>query len=121
MSWISYYVGRFSGVHLWPVLGVHRGKRLAREAAEEERKREFDRQRLRAEEQRQEGQEKQRVDQLKQWAQAWHECENLRAFIAAWETRVESEGEVIPPGSPTDAWRRWALLMIDKLDPLIPD
>jgi hypothetical protein len=25
MSWISYLVGRFSGVHRWPVLGVHRG------------------------------------------------------------------------------------------------
>jgi hypothetical protein len=25
MSWISYPVGRFSGVHVWPVLGVPRG------------------------------------------------------------------------------------------------
>jgi hypothetical protein len=25
MSWISYPVGRFSGVHGWPVLGVPRG------------------------------------------------------------------------------------------------
>jgi hypothetical protein len=25
MSWISYFVGRFSGVHRWPVLGVPRG------------------------------------------------------------------------------------------------
>jgi len=25
MSWISYLVGRFSGVHRWPVLGVPRG------------------------------------------------------------------------------------------------
>lgn len=25
MSWISYSVGRFSGVHRWPVLGVPRG------------------------------------------------------------------------------------------------
>ena len=25
MSWISYPVGRFSGVHRWPVLGVPRG------------------------------------------------------------------------------------------------
>ena len=25
MSWISYSVGRFSGVHRWPVLGVRRG------------------------------------------------------------------------------------------------
>ena len=25
MSWISYLVGRFSGVHRWPVLGVRRG------------------------------------------------------------------------------------------------
>jgi len=29
MSWISYSVGRFSGVRRWPVLGVHRGRRLA--------------------------------------------------------------------------------------------
>jgi hypothetical protein len=27
MSWISYSVGRFSGVHRWPVLGLHRGAR----------------------------------------------------------------------------------------------
>jgi len=27
MSWISYSVGRFSGVHRWPVLGVRRGSR----------------------------------------------------------------------------------------------
>jgi len=26
MSWISYPVGRFSGVHRWPVLGVRRGE-----------------------------------------------------------------------------------------------
>jgi hypothetical protein len=25
MSWVSYSVGRFSGVHVWPDLGVHRG------------------------------------------------------------------------------------------------
>ena len=25
MSWISYSIGRFSGVHRWPVLGVPRG------------------------------------------------------------------------------------------------
>ncbi len=29
MSWISYSVGRFSGVHRWPVLGVHRGLKNA--------------------------------------------------------------------------------------------
>jgi hypothetical protein len=96
-------------------------KRLARQEAEEERKRDFERQRLRAEEQRQEGEEKQRVDQLKQWAQAWRECENLRAFMAAWEARMEADGEAIPSGSPADAWQRWVLMMIDKLDPLILD
>ena len=26
MSWLSYLVGRFSGDHLWPVLGGHRGR-----------------------------------------------------------------------------------------------
>jgi len=26
MSWISYLIGRFSGVHRWPVLGVPRGE-----------------------------------------------------------------------------------------------
>ena len=25
MSWVSYLIGRFSGVHRWPDLGVHRG------------------------------------------------------------------------------------------------
>ncbi len=96
-------------------------KRLAREQAEVERKREFERQRLRAEEQRQEGEEKQRVEQLKQWAQTWRECENLRAFMAAWKARMEADGEAISSGSPADAWQRWVLLMIDKLDPLISD
>ena len=98
---------------------VLENKRLARIAAEEERKRAVERQRLRAEEQRQETEEQERIDELKLWSQTWYECERLRAFVAAWEQRMEADGEEIEPGTPADAWRRWALLAIDRLDPLV--
>jgi hypothetical protein len=94
-------------------------KRQARRAAEEEREREIERQKIRADEQRQDKEEERRVDQLKVWAQTWRECERLRAFVAAWEQRMEVDGSRIAPGSPADAWRRWAHLAIDQLDPLI--
>src|SRR5262249_6109963 len=28
MSWVSYSIGRFSGVHVWPDLSVHRGSHI---------------------------------------------------------------------------------------------
>jgi hypothetical protein len=67
-------------------------KRHVRLAAEEERKREMERQRIWAEEQRQEKEEEQRIDELKLWARTWRECERLRVFLAAWERRTEAEG-----------------------------
>ena len=94
-------------------------KRIARLAAEEERKLAMERQRLRAEEQRQEKEEEERINELKDWAQTWRECERLRAFVAVWEQRIEADGDKIEPGTPADAWRHWALLAIDRLDPLV--
>ena len=88
---------------------------------EERRKQELERERLRAEQQRQEKEEEQRVEQLRSWARTWRECERLRAFIAAWERAAEVDGKLIEHGSPADAWRRWALLAIDQLDPLVGD
>jgi hypothetical protein len=99
---------------------IHRlleDKHRARLAAEENRKREMEREKLWAEQQRQDKEEAERVEQLKLWAKAWHECEQLRAFVAEWERRTEANSE-IQVGSPADAFRRWALLAIDRLDPL---
>jgi hypothetical protein len=101
------------------ILRVLEAKRQGRLAAEEERKREAERQRFRAEAQRQEKEEEQRIGQLKLWTQAWRECEHLRNFVGAWERQVEAKGGKIESGTPADAWRRWALCAIDRLDPLI--
>ena len=99
---------------------IHRAlksKRVDRLRAEEERRLELEHQKLDAEAQRQESEEEERIEQLKSWEQAWTQCERLRAFVARWEQHVEAQYGPIQPGSPADAWRRWAHQAIDRLDP----
>ena len=85
--------------------------------AEEKKRRELEHQRLRTEAQRQDNEETGRLEQLRRWEHAWSECERLRAFVARWEQVVEAEHGQIESGSSHDAWRRWAYLAIDHLDP----
>lgn len=93
-------------------------KLAERIAAEERQRRERELQKLREEAQRQQKEEQERVDQLKTWSRMWSECERLRAFVAQWEQQTQAKHGPIECGSPADAWRRWALLAIDRLDPL---
>jgi hypothetical protein len=94
-------------------------KHQARILMEEERQRVLERQKILAEESRQKREEEQRFEDLKRWAQEWSRCERMRAFMAAWEHAVEAQGGPILSGSLEDGWRRWAGLLIDRLDPLI--
>lgn len=41
-----------------------------------------------------------------------------RAFVAEWEQQTEARHGRIENGSEADAWRRWALHAIDRLDRL---
>jgi septin family protein len=86
--------------------------------ADEKKRHELEHQRLRAEAQRQDKEETERLEQLRSWEQAWSECERLRAFVNRWEQVVEAEHGQIESGSSHDAWRRWAYLAIDHIDPL---
>jgi len=88
---------------------------------EEERQRELERQKVRAEELRQLREEEQRFEELKRAAKVWSQCERLRIFVAAWERNTEARQGQLKSGSRADAWRRWALMAIDSMDPLVGD
>lgn len=97
-----------------------RRKWLEEQAAWERRRREEaerEAQRRRAEEERRERErvaalEKAKLDALRRDAKAWREAAGIRAYVEA-----ACKAADVPETS--DVWARWALLVADKIDPLV--